>query len=518
MKCQLNCSFGEVVDKMTILKIKSKKIKDKNALKNVLFELETIKKDVQLVNNVDPLFNELYKINSRLWILEDLIREKSKNELFDKQYIEYAESIHKTNDERYRIKKEINIKYGSEIIEEKEYNQLVTVTNADISNLEKGKMLYTNSEYEKSYEIIKKIMEKFERYEVFNDFYVDLLFSYLNTVSIFNYDFGYDGKIKYVIKNVDNLSISSELKLHVQKIYASYALKSGSYKDAYGCIKFIGCIQGPSISYNNMSFFKEDDIDKTLLLYDGGGIGDKIMYSRFIPILCNKYEKNNVIFLVDDCLEWMFNDCFKDYSNYRTVPYSKKKIVRFDYHCNILSLIKYLNLGINDIPFTPLLKDISYKCNKDKVTNGNKTYIFNWKGNPMNGHEKGNRRMELKNAIPLFSIPGVNWIVITKDITKEEKNILKKYNIDFRGYIVDNGKNCYEDSIGILKVVNGVFSTDTSLAHLSANMGVPTYVMLTIGCDWRWATDLWYPNSVLLKQQKYGCWESVISDIIKIIC
>ena len=125
MKCQLNCSFGEVVDKMTILKIKSKKIKDKNALKNVLFELETIKKDVQLVNNVDPLFNELYKINSRLWILEDLIREKSKNELFDKQYIEYAESIHKTNDERYRIKKEINIKYGSEIIEEKEYNQLV---------------------------------------------------------------------------------------------------------------------------------------------------------------------------------------------------------------------------------------------------------------------------------------------------------------------------------------------------------------------------------------------------------
>lgn len=123
MKCQISCSFGEIIDKITILKIKAKKIVDINSLKNVILELETLQKENPLSDVNDDLFNKLQIINEKLWMLEDNIREKSKNKVFDNTYIEIAESIHITNDERCNIKKLINIKYNSELIEEKSYYQ-----------------------------------------------------------------------------------------------------------------------------------------------------------------------------------------------------------------------------------------------------------------------------------------------------------------------------------------------------------------------------------------------------------
>ena len=111
MDFKISCSFGEVVDKYSILKIKESKIQDKQALRNIRNEIQALENDVVslltfITNN--NLYHDLLSVNKKLWILEDLIREKSqKNELDDK-YIRYAESIHETNDKRYRIKREIN--------------------------------------------------------------------------------------------------------------------------------------------------------------------------------------------------------------------------------------------------------------------------------------------------------------------------------------------------------------------------------------------------------------------------
>ena len=104
MLCKISCSFGEVIDKITILKIKLSKAKEKT-IENIQKELDIIRKETPSSKNNDKLFKELEKINNKLWILEDLIREKSKNKSFDKKYIEFAEQIHKFNDERYNIKK-----------------------------------------------------------------------------------------------------------------------------------------------------------------------------------------------------------------------------------------------------------------------------------------------------------------------------------------------------------------------------------------------------------------------------
>ena len=69
-----------------------------------------------------------------------------------------------------------------------------------------------------------------------------------------------------------------------------------------------------------------------------------------------------------------------------------------------------------------------------------------------------------------------------------------------------------------MRNVDGLISTDTSLVHLSANLNVPTYVLLTTGCEWRWTkndtTTNWYPDSILIRQKNRGNWKSVIDTLV----
>ena len=117
-------SIGELIDKITILEIKSEHMK-KTKLKNVNKELGLLKNILQ-DNNIEigeDLVNDLKKVNNRLWEIEDTIRIKESKQEFDKEFIEIARSVYKENDIRASIKKEINQKYNSEISEEKSYSQ-----------------------------------------------------------------------------------------------------------------------------------------------------------------------------------------------------------------------------------------------------------------------------------------------------------------------------------------------------------------------------------------------------------
>ena len=115
--------IGELIDKLTILEIKKEKMKDKK-LTNVEIELKYIKEIIEkkdLEINIILLKN-LKKVNMILWEIEDQIRIKESKKEFDKDFIELARSVYKQNDLRSSIKKEINLKYNSEIIEEKSYS------------------------------------------------------------------------------------------------------------------------------------------------------------------------------------------------------------------------------------------------------------------------------------------------------------------------------------------------------------------------------------------------------------
>ena len=120
-------SVGEFFDKITILEIKKKKIHDKEKLSNVNNELTELRNIEQTYNlksfQLNNLIKKLYNVNLELWNIEDKIRVLEKSKSFDSEFIQLARSVYFKNDLRANLKKEINIKSKSNLIEEKSYEK-----------------------------------------------------------------------------------------------------------------------------------------------------------------------------------------------------------------------------------------------------------------------------------------------------------------------------------------------------------------------------------------------------------
>ena len=118
-------SWGELLDKITILQIKSERMTDATKLVNVRKELteltQTVAQTTTLSLAVESLVKDLKQINEKLWVIEDDIRECERQKDFGAKFIELARGVYFTNDERARLKKEINTAMGSALVEEKSY-------------------------------------------------------------------------------------------------------------------------------------------------------------------------------------------------------------------------------------------------------------------------------------------------------------------------------------------------------------------------------------------------------------
>jgi hypothetical protein len=118
-------SPGELLDKITILRIKAARIRDSAKLSNVQVELEWLERVWRDSGAGIPAIAadeaQLQRVNSALWDIEDRIRDKERAGAFDAEFIELARAVYVTNDERAAAKKRINIALGSRIVEEKSY-------------------------------------------------------------------------------------------------------------------------------------------------------------------------------------------------------------------------------------------------------------------------------------------------------------------------------------------------------------------------------------------------------------
>ncbi|PBS13656.1 hypothetical protein CMZ82_02395 [Lysobacteraceae bacterium NML93-0792] len=118
-------SFGELLDKIAILQIKSERIRDEAKLANIRHELTALETTWMAHpaagHDIVRLRAELKAVNERLWVIEDDIRLKEKAQAFDDEFVRLARSVYFENDERARIKKEINLALGSAYVEEKSY-------------------------------------------------------------------------------------------------------------------------------------------------------------------------------------------------------------------------------------------------------------------------------------------------------------------------------------------------------------------------------------------------------------
>jgi hypothetical protein len=118
-------SPGELLDKITILRIKSRRMSDPNKLRNVRLELDALQgtwtSSAYAGVDIDADVDALMTVNERLWVIEDDIRDKERAQAFDAEFIRLARAVYVENDERAAIKRRINLKLGSTIVEEKSY-------------------------------------------------------------------------------------------------------------------------------------------------------------------------------------------------------------------------------------------------------------------------------------------------------------------------------------------------------------------------------------------------------------
>ena len=126
MNIEIPISTGELLDKLSILEIKKDKVKDSTKLKNINHEYDLLsnlsknlkEKDEKSFNS---LYEEILKVNKKLWDIEDKIRILESEKRFDEEFILVARSVYFINDDRFDIKKKINETFGSNVAEEKEY-------------------------------------------------------------------------------------------------------------------------------------------------------------------------------------------------------------------------------------------------------------------------------------------------------------------------------------------------------------------------------------------------------------
>lgn len=121
---KIEVSNGEIIDKLTIIQIKLERISDKEKLINLRKEYKILLKAASgIISQEDPLYVSLYKTNCELWDIEDRIRDMERKKEFGDEFISTARAVYMKNDRRSEIKREINFRTSSGLIEEKSYEK-----------------------------------------------------------------------------------------------------------------------------------------------------------------------------------------------------------------------------------------------------------------------------------------------------------------------------------------------------------------------------------------------------------
>lgn len=376
---------------------------------------------------------------------------------------------------------------------------------------------------ETSYEslkITKHLCDYYENHNLNHIFIITIYFRHNTICKYLNETNHYEYKLHHYIKF---FNIVPMIKEEVDYHYGMLLLDKTKYIEASKYIYNINPVNVDQLNIQptNMNFFKENDSNKTLLIYMSGGIGDNIMYGRFINKVLDLYSSNKIIFLVYDSLFWIY-DFLHQNDNITIVPYKNRdNIKHFDYHCNVFMLFSYLKLDYKDIYFEPYPKQLPFDImDFDHILCKNKkNIIINWKGGKQNTHEEYNRKIPIHYLKKVFQMKNVNFICITKDIDDEERLFLNDYNVHYVGSIIDKN-DAFRCSGYLMKQVNMVVTSDTSLAHMAGTLDVNVVTLLTCGCEWRWThnkTTNWYPKMKLLRQTKPFEWDNVIKQLITTI-
>ena len=271
--------------------------------------------------------------------------------------------------------------------------------------------------------------------------------------------------------------------------------------------------------YSCREWLGEDLNNKTILILSEQGLGDDIHFFRYLFWIKDEFN-TNIIFYVNKKKSHLFeNSPFKIVSDLSNVKY-------VDYFAFIMSLpgiyYKQNQTFQKLIQYIKPNKENELKW-KNKIKKYNKPVIsLCWQGDRNFMFDK-TRSIPLSNFKKIINLKKYAFISLQKGFGSEQIKLNKFENyIDDLSNEIDNGDKSFEDTIAILKNVECLITSDTSIAHLAGTLNVKTYLLLSFNPEWRWFIEkkynIFYPSIKIIQQDKPGDWETVfekVEDIIK---
>lgn len=251
---------------------------------------------------------------------------------------------------------------------------------------------------------------------------------------------------------------------------------------------------------------------KTILICAEQGLGDQIQFSRYALILIQLGAK--VIILVDPPLVEIIQSMHPDVFVTSSLQ-SVSALPNHDYHVPLMSLMGIFKTDLSNIPFADhyLTPNISIARKwAERFREKKKLQIgITWSGSKSHVNDH-NRSMSLAQLLPLFNLD-VDWHILQTEIRPTDEILLTQTPLqDWRPELTS-----LHETAGLLNQLDLLITVDTSVAHLSAALGKPTWIMLPYTPDFRWLLNRtespWYPTVQLFRQSKPQDWTSVVENI-----
>jgi tetratricopeptide (TPR) repeat protein len=250
----------------------------------------------------------------------------------------------------------------------------------------------------------------------------------------------------------------------------------------------------------------EEIINKNILISDEQGLGDTIQFSRFVIELLQFTKK--ITFVVNSKLVNLLSNLNK---NIVVIEYKDLKTSNFDYHLSLCSLPLFLRIkDISDINYYPLNFN-----NKNKISfEKNDINIgLSWSGNP-NFPLDEYRSISFKNFKEILNIKKINFFKLSQNVRNEEF-------LDYHSFsnLFDFGDKSLFEISEVMKELDLVISSDTSIIHLAGILNIKSILLLNYNSDWRWFEDkkktIWYPSVEIIKQKTFNSWDNVFYELKK---
>ena len=259
---------------------------------------------------------------------------------------------------------------------------------------------------------------------------------------------------------------------------------------------------------------------KTILLHAEQGFGDTIQFVRYAPIV--KQHGGTVILACQKPLLALLEGC----AGIDQLIAQGNALPAFDVHAPLMSLPGILKTTLDTIPAAvPYLSApaalTEYWREKLRDVRGYRIGI-NWRGRPGQGSWLA-RDLPLQQFAILAEIPGVCLISLQKGTGREElQQARERFPVVDLGDEVDQASGAFVDTAAIMKNLDLVITSDTSVPNLAGSLAIPVWVALTLAHDWRWLLDRsdspWYPTMRLFRQREQGNWQGVFDDIRRALC